>query len=96
MAESSRKGLVGEICGWRRALASRCAEEPAELPARGVERSLLIFAAVIKQWSAVLDHLEQNLLDRLLSQRRIAVEIADELPTERPHVVNVFLDGLRR
>jgi HKD family nuclease len=30
-------GLVGEICGWRRALASRCAEEPAELPARGVE-----------------------------------------------------------
>jgi hypothetical protein len=31
-----------------------------------------------------------------LAQRRIVVEVANELPSEDPHVIDVFLDGLRR
>jgi thymidylate synthase ThyX len=50
----------------------------------------------MEERSAVLDHLEEDLLHRLLSQRRIAVEIADELPAQCPHVIDVFLDRLRR
>ena len=67
-----------------------------ELAARGIEGSLLIFAAVIEEGPAVLDHLAENQLHWLLSQRRIAVEIADELPAQCPHVIDVFLDRLRR
>jgi hypothetical protein len=33
---------------------------------------------VIEERAAVLDHLEEDLLHWLLSQRRVAVEIADE------------------
>ena len=44
----------------------------------------------------VLDHREEDLLHWLLSQRRIAVEIADELPAQFPHVIDVFLNRLRR
>jgi hypothetical protein len=50
-----------------------------ELAAGGIEGSLLIFAAVIEEGPAVLDHLAENQLHWLLSQRRITVEIADEL-----------------
>jgi len=67
-----------------------------ELAARGIEGSLLIFAAVIEQRFAVLDHLAKNQLHGLLSQRRIAVKIADELPTQCPHVIDMSLDRLRR
>jgi len=51
---------------------------------------------MIEERSAVLDHLEEDLRYWLLSQRRIAVEIADELPAQCPHVIDVFLDRLRR
>ena len=59
----------GKICGCRRASAGRLGEEPAELSARGIERFLTIFPAVIQKRAAVLDHLEQDLSHGPLSQR---------------------------
>ena len=70
--------------------------EPAEFPAGGVKRSLLIFASVIEKRPAVLNHPAQDQIRGLLSQRRVVVEFPNELTTERPHVVDVFLNGLRR
>ena len=35
-------------------------------------------------------------MHRLLSQRRVVMEVADELSAQRPDVIHVFLDGLRR
>ena len=65
-----------------------------ELPAGGVEGSLLVFPAVVDQWAAVLvDHLAEELFDWDLSQRRIFVEVADDLSAESPQVVDVLLDG---
>jgi hypothetical protein len=57
---------------------------------------LLIFAAVVQEWSAEFDHLEKDLVHGPPSQRRIVVEIPDELAAQYPHVVDVFLDRLRR
>ena len=82
--------------GDRRTLASRLAEESPELPARGIERSLVIFAAMIEKRAAVLNHPVEGQVHWLVSQRRIKVQVADELPAQCPHVINVFLDGLRR
>ena len=67
-----------------------------ELAARRVEGSQLVFATVIEEGPAVLDHLAKDQLHWLLSQRRIAVEIAGELPAQCPHVVDMLLDRLRR
>jgi hypothetical protein len=39
---------------------------------------------VIKKWAAVLDHLEENTFDRLLPQRGIVMEIANELSAGAP------------
>jgi hypothetical protein len=51
---------------------------------------------VVQERTAVLDHLEEDALNRLVSQRRIVVEVADELSTESPYVIDVLLDGPRR
>ena len=51
---------------------------------------------MMEERPTVLDHREEDLLHWLLSQRRIAVEIADEFPAQCPHVIDVFLDRLRR
>ena len=40
---------------------------------------MLTFAAVIQEWSAVFDHLGEDLVHRPPSQGRVVVEIADEL-----------------
>ena len=71
-------------------------EEPPEFSAGGIKRSLLIFPAVVQKGSAVFDLLGKDLVHRPPSQRRVVVEIADELAAEHPHVVNVLLDGLGR
>jgi hypothetical protein len=47
--------------------ARRFAEESPELSAGGIERSLLIFATVIKERTALFNHLEEDLLHWLLS-----------------------------
>ena len=59
---------------------SRRAKKTPELAAGGIKGSLLIFAAVIEKRAALLDHLEKVLFDRPLSQGRIVVEVANELP----------------
>ena len=69
-------------------------EELPELSAGGIKGSLLMFPAVVQKGSAVFDHLGKDLVHRPSSQRRVVVEIADELAAEYPHVVNVFLDRL--
>src|ERR1035438_846660 len=77
-------------------LGSRGAEKTPELAAGGIKGSLLIFAAVIQERAALLEHFEKVLLDRPLSQGLIVVEVANELPAECPHIVDVFLNRLRR
>jgi hypothetical protein len=74
---------------------SRGAEKTPELAAGGIKGSLLIFAAVIEKRAAILDHFEKGLFDRPLSQGRIVVEVANELPSECPHIVDVLLNRLR-
>jgi len=44
----------------------------------------------------MLDHFEKVLFNGPFSQRRVVVEVADELTTQCPHVIDVFLDGLWR
>src|SRR5438270_546591 len=67
-----------------------------ELSAGGIKGSLLMFPAVVQKGSAVFDHLGKDLVHRPSSQRRVVVEIADELAAEYPQVVNVPLDRLWR
>src|SRR5689334_5367346 len=45
--------------------------------------------------AAVFDHFEKVLFDRSLSQGLVVVQVADELPAQCPHIVDVFLDRLR-
>jgi len=66
-----------------------------ELAASGIKGSLLIFAAVVEKRAAPLDHSEKVLFDRPLSQGRIVVEVANELPSQYLHIVDVLLDRLR-
>jgi len=70
--------------------------EPLELPACRVKRSLLVLIAVIEEWASELDPFRQDPIYRLLSQSGVVVEIADVLAAEDPHIINVFLNGLRR
>jgi len=50
----------------------------------------------VKERGAALDHLEEDLLHWLLSQGSVAIEIADEFPAQRPNIIDVVLDRLRR
>ena len=50
----------------------------------------------MEERAAILDHVEEMLFDRPLSQGRIVVEVANELPSECPYIVYVFLNRLRR
>src|SRR5665213_21903 len=86
----------GKSVGDGRVSASRPAEESAELVTGGVEGRLLIFAAVIEQRSAVFDHLRKDSVHGFLSQGRIVMKIADELPAQRPHIIDVSLNRFRR
>jgi hypothetical protein len=79
---ASKYSLVGGICGWRLASASRHSEELPELPASRIKRSLLIFAAVVQERPVVFDHLEENLIHGFLPQRRVVVEIPNELAAQ--------------
>src|SRR3954470_2092384 len=61
-------------------LAVRLIEELPELPAGGLEGSLLFLGvAVMENGAAVLDHVGQNFLHWHLSERRRVVEFGDEL-----------------
>ena len=56
---------------------------------------LLIFAAVIEKRSAIFDHVGKDPAHRLSSQNWVVVEVADELPAEGPHIVDVLLNRFR-
>ena len=55
-------------------------EEAVELPAGGIEGALLVFPAIVYQGAAVLvDHIADHLFRGDLSQRRLFVQVADDL-----------------
>jgi hypothetical protein len=40
-----------------------------------------------------MDHVADKLFRRALSQTRLFVDVADDLSAEKPHIVDVVLDG---
>jgi hypothetical protein len=87
-------GSSGESVGNLRVSALGLSEEAVELAAGGVEGALLVFRAVVDQRPAVLiDHVANKLFRGALSQTRLFVHVADDLSAEKPHIVDVVLDG---
>jgi hypothetical protein len=69
-------------------------EETVKLAAGGVEGALLVVPAVVDQRAAVLmDYVADKLSRGDLSQMRLFVHVADDLSAEKPHIVDVVLDG---
>ena len=65
-----------------------------ELPASGVEGEWLVFLAVVDQRSAVgADDIADKMFRGDLAQRRVVIEVADDLSAENPQVVDVLLNG---
>ena len=84
---------VGKWCGSALGLS----EKAVELPASGVEGSLFVFPAIVDQCSAVrVDHHGDQTFRSDLPQRRIFIQVSDDLSSENPEVVDVSLDGLFR
>jgi hypothetical protein len=87
-------GSSGESVGNLRVSALGLSEEAVELAAGGVEGALLVFPAVVYQRPAILiDHVANKLFRGVLSQTRLFVHVADDLSAEKPHIVDVVLDG---
>jgi len=69
-------------------------EKAVELPAGRVEGALLVFPAVVDEWSAVVvNHIADELFRGDPSQGRVFVQVAYDLSAENPEVVDVSLDG---
>jgi hypothetical protein len=80
-----------------RSRGSCVSKEPVESAAGRVEKALLLLRAVMHQRAAVSIHrILQKPVHRQLSQRRIFVEVTDDLPAQHPEVVDVFLNGFCR
>src|SRR5882762_8087009 len=87
-------GSSGESVGNWRVSALGLSEETVKLVAGGVEGALLVFPAVVDQRAAVLmNQVEDKLFHGALSQTRLFVHIADDLSAEKPHIIDVVLDG---
>ncbi len=72
-------------------------KEAPEFLAGGLERSLLLFrAAVIKQRATVIHDVEEEPLHRHFPQSGSPVQIADDLSTQHPQVLDVFANGSSR
>ena len=72
-------------------------EESVEFAASGVEGALIFFRAVVNQrTTVVLDGVAEKFLGRLLSERRVVVEVADDLSSQQPKIVHVTANGLGR
>ena len=66
----------------RRLALTVWSKEAVQAAAGGVERALLLLLAVMNERAAVIpDHAVEKPVRRYLPQRRILVEIADDLPT---------------
>jgi hypothetical protein len=60
-------------------------EEAVEFAAGRVEGALRLLRAVVKQRATVvLDHIAQKTVGRNLSQRRVFVQVADNLSAQHP------------
>jgi hypothetical protein len=57
---------------------------------------LLIFAAVVQEGYAEFDHSGKDLVNGSPSQRRVVVQVTDELAAQGPDVIDVSLDRFRR
>ena len=44
----------------------------------------------------IVDPVDENILDGFSSQRRGFIQVADDFSAQRPQVIDVFLNGLRR
>jgi len=65
-------------------------EETVELAAGGIERALILFRAIMDQWPAVfVNRVAEKSLSGPLSERRVVMEISDDLPAQQPQVVHV-------
>src|SRR5260370_23466722 len=85
----------GESVGDWRGSALRLSEESVEFAAGRVEGALRLLVAVVNQRAAVsVDGIAQQTVGRDLSQRRVVVQVADDLSTQQPQVVHVLSDGL--
>lgn len=84
---------------YRRAAASPSAsfreKEPLKLSAGGNQTSVAhLRCRGTGAGSSIFDHFGKHLVYGPPSQRRIVVEIADELAAQSPNVIDVFLDRL--
>jgi transposase len=69
-------------------------EESVELAAGRVEGTLLVFPSVVNERTAALiDYAADKSFRGELSQRGLFVDVADDLSAEKPHIVDVVLDG---
>jgi hypothetical protein len=71
-------------------------EESVKLLASGIEGTLLVllgFHGVEQRTTFVIDSVTENLLDAFPSKRRVCVQVPNDLSSQRPQVVNVFLNG---
>ena len=67
-----------------------------EFAAGGVARALLLLRAVVKERATFLvDGMAQESVSGPLSERRVVVEMADDLSAQRPEIVHVPANGLR-
>jgi hypothetical protein len=69
-----------------------------KLAAGGIKGPLLLFCAdaVDQRAALVVDYIEEDLFNVLLSQRRVLVQIPDNLSAQHPKMIDVLLNGLRR
>src|SRR5664280_1111597 len=71
-------------------------EEAVEFAAGRIEGALLLFRAVVDQWSAVgPNHITKKLLGSGLPPSRVVVQVADDFSTQQPEIVHVPANGLR-
>src|SRR3954452_15831152 len=87
--------LVGGIRGWFGWSARRRAAKPVELTAGGIEgkpERLFRFVGV-DQWTTLfVDAFVQYLRDVFPSQRRVLMQVSNDLPAQCPQVVHVLLN----
>jgi hypothetical protein len=70
-------------------------EEAVEFSAGGVEGALLLLRAVVNERATVLvDRAAEKALRIFLSERRVVVEVANDLSAQHPKIVHVVSNGL--
>ena len=74
--------------------ARRLGKEPVEFVAGGVERALRLFGTVVDGGAAVfMDGAAEKTVGRHFSQRRVVVQVADDLPAQAPEIVHMLANG---